>query len=245
MELAANQVIWQNLPIRAWFPTAEELETLEYRSKKAIEGALRMVSIPGVDTCACCGTHMPTTGGVGQIKAMSVMNYKGGVRLSILCGIRALMAENQLMDENRAVSQALSAKPGTLVEAVQRLQQERDALKAKCDTLGTALFEQRLKEEQSKTVRIVDGDYMNPSLQRKAAARLAEGGRLGLLLVPKGEGWSFVLSSGVEDVRPVGKVLTEHFGGRCGGPKDMVQGMLERGCVEEIREVLEAETMNE
>ncbi len=68
------------------YPTREELAALVYRSKKEIEGQVRIVTIPGADVCACCGTHTRTTGQVGQIKILASENYKGGVRLSVVCG---------------------------------------------------------------------------------------------------------------------------------------------------------------
>ncbi len=91
-ELAANRIVWQDVPVLISYPTREELAALVYRSKKEIEGQVRIVTIPGADVCACCGTHTRTTGQVGQIKILASENYKGGVRLSVVCGARALAA---------------------------------------------------------------------------------------------------------------------------------------------------------
>ena len=91
-ELAANRIVWQNVPVLITYPTREELARMTYRSKKEIEGQVRIVTIPGADVCACCGTHTAATGAVGQIKILAAENYKGGVRLSIVCGERALLA---------------------------------------------------------------------------------------------------------------------------------------------------------
>ena len=89
-ELAANRIIWENVPVLITYPTPEELAALTYRSKKEIAGQVRIVTIPGADVCACCGTHTAATGQVGQIKILTSENYKGGVRLSVVCGGRAL-----------------------------------------------------------------------------------------------------------------------------------------------------------
>lgn len=237
-EREANEVIWRNTPIRAWFPDAEELAALPYRSKKAIEGDIRIVSVEGVDTCACCGTHVETAGGVGQIKVIGMQNYKGGVRISILCGMRALAYENAQLDENKAVSHALSAKPGSLLSAVERLKAERDALKARCDALGALAFKAAAAAETGE-VRLVVADMLDASQLRKAAGTLAEGARFGVTLLPREGGWSYAVSSAAEDVRPVAKALAERFGGKGGGPKDMVQGVLNGGSVEEIRALLQ------
>ena len=70
-ELAANRIVWQDVPVLVSYPTREELAALVYRSKKEIEGQVRIVTIPGADVCACCGTHTRTTGQVGQIKILA------------------------------------------------------------------------------------------------------------------------------------------------------------------------------
>lgn len=238
-ERLANEVIWRNTPIRAWFPDKEELEALSYRSKKAIEGNVRIVTVEGVDTCACCGTHVPTAGGVGQIKVIGLMNYKGGVRVSILCGMRALEWENAQQSENRAMSHALSAKPGALCEAVERLKAERDQLKARCDALGQQAFAAAAAKETGD-VRLVVADMLDAANLRKAAGQLAEGARFGITLLPRADGWSYALSSQTEDVRPVARQLAEHFGGKGGGPKDMVQGVLTSGNPDQIRALLQS-----
>ena len=238
-ERRANEVIWRNTPIHAWYPSREELDAMSYRSKKAIEGDVRIVNVEGVDTCACCGTHVPTAGGVGQIKVINMMNYKGGVRVFILCGMRALAAENEILDENQAVSHALSAKQGSLTEAVNRLLEERDRLKARCAELGMMAFTSAAAAETG-SVRLVVADMLEASQLRKAAGTLAEGARYGVALIPKGDGWSYAVSSQTEDVRGAAKALNERFGGKGGGPKDMVQGLLNGGSVAEIRALMEA-----
>ncbi|MGN0779204.1 MAG: alanyl-tRNA editing protein [Aristaeellaceae bacterium] len=239
-ERLANECIWRDQPVHAWIPDREELAQLEYRSKKAIDGDVRIVSIDGVDTCACCGTHVPTTGRVGQIKVMSVQKYKGGVRLSILCGMRALEMENHLLDENRAVSQALSAKPGELASAVQRTLRERDDLRYRLEQLGMQLFAAQAESLKSQPIRVLEADMLSPAQLRKAASLLSDGALYALVLLKKAPGWSFALCSPQADARTAAQALTVHFGGKSGGPRDMVQGILTTGTPTELQHVLES-----
>lgn len=120
-ERLANEAIWRNTPITARYPDPEELASIDYRSKKAIDGAVRIVTVEGIDVCACCGTHVTRAGEVGIIKVIGMINYKGGVRVSILCGSRALDWLNGVQKENRALSHVLSAKPGEMTDSVNRI----------------------------------------------------------------------------------------------------------------------------
>ena len=90
LERAANRYIWQDHPIAISFPSPAELEALDYRSKKELTGQVRIVSFPGADCCACCGTHVASSGQVGLLKILSCQKFRQGVRLEILSGRRAL-----------------------------------------------------------------------------------------------------------------------------------------------------------
>ena len=238
VEAMANAIVWQNVEIETLLPTRDELAEMTYRSKKALDGEVRIVNIPGADTCACCGTHMKRTGSVGQIKVIGWQKYKAGVRVSILCGRRALCEENILMRQVKESSVALSCRQHETAEAVARLLSERDQLRYKNEQLGLRVFEMLAAQEEEHAVRVVACDVLAPGAVRKAAGKLAEGARMGLVLVPREDGWNFALSSQKEDVRPATKALCSAFGGKGGGPKDMTQGVLAGGTEEAIRAAL-------
>lgn len=240
VELLANQAVWRDLPVEAFVPSREELANIEYRSKKEIDGDVCIVRIEGVDTCACCGTHVHTTGSVGQIKVIGVQKYKSGVRVSILCGRRALEEENAVQDQAKRAGNALSVPTAELSGAVERLLGERDSLRAQNDALGMRIFALLAQNEMEKTVRVVACDALPAAQARKAAGMLADRAKAALVLIPREEGWSFALSSATEDIRPATRTLCEAFGGRGGGPKDMTQGVLSGGKAEEVREKLES-----
>ncbi len=240
VERMANQIVWQNVPVVTLLPSSQELEAMTYRSKKALTGEVRIVTIPGADTCACCGTHVRQTGSIGQIKVIGFMKYKAGVRVSILCGRRALEEENILMEQARASAVALSCKQHELAGAVERVMAERDSLRYQSEMLGLRIFDMLMEQEQDNAVRMVACDVLSPGAVRKAAGRLCHGARMGLVLARREDGWGFALSSETEDMRPVTRALCAAFGGKGGGPKDMTQGVLTSGTVEEIREKLNA-----
>ena len=240
VERMANEIIWKNIPVVTLLPSAEELAAMEYRSKKALTGEVRIVTIEGADTCACCGTHVKYTGSIGQIKVLSCQKYKSGVRVSILCGTRALDEENMLLSQVKRASTALSCKQPEVADSVAKLLADRDSLRAQNDALGMRVFDMMAKEEGDRDVRVVMCDVLPASQARKAAGKLAAGAKAALVLIPRAEGgYSFAMSSEQMDIRPVTKALCEEFGGRGGGPKDMTQGVL--GAAEEaaIREKIE------
>ena len=224
-ECEANRIIWQDLPVVITYPTREELAQLTYRSKKEIEGQVRIVTIPGADVCACCGTHTATTGAVGQIKILAAENYKGGVRLSIVCGGRALQAAQDMRQRQADIGALLSAKPSETAHAVHRVFDEYTALKfahfGLCGQLFDALAAQVVPSETA--IRIVPG--LDPDGLHRLAVRLSEattGLCAALTANEKGTGYCLAQTGG--DVRALTKALNTALNGRGGGKPGICQG---------------------
>ena len=143
VEYAVNEAIIKNIPIEVTFPTKEELETLDYRSKIEIEGQVRIVTIPGYDVCACCAPHVKRTGEIGMLKVLNVQSYKGGVRISILCGFRALLEFRKKAEVLSELSAKLSANQEGLGEAVDKLKNTNQAMKAKLAAANEKMMQQK------------------------------------------------------------------------------------------------------
>lgn len=124
IEWKANEAVVKNLEVQVTYPSKEELENIAYRSKIEIEGQIRIVTIPGYDVCACCAPHVKTTGEIGQIKLTNAQRYKGGVRITMLCGFRALCDYRQKLSATRQISASLCAKENETAEAVEHLKEE-------------------------------------------------------------------------------------------------------------------------
>ena len=224
-ELAANRIVWQDVPVVITYPTREELAALTYRSKKEIEGQVRIVTIPGADVCACCGTHTASTGAVGQIKILASENYKGGVRLSIVCGERALLAAQAMRERQADIGALLSAKPSETANAVHRVYDEYTALKfahfGLCGQLFDALAAQVVPGEDA--LRIVPG--LDPDGLHRLAVRLSEATTgLCAALTPNEKGTGYCLAQAGGDVRALTKALNAALNGRGGGKPGICQG---------------------
>ena len=129
IEQEANRAVWKNLEVQVLYPSEDELEKIDYRSKIEIEGQVRIVVIPGYDVCACCAPHVERTGEIGVIKLTNVQRYKGGARVTMLCGIRALQDYERKQQEAGKISAMLCARENEIGEAVARLWEERSYLK--------------------------------------------------------------------------------------------------------------------
>ena len=101
LERAANEAVWADFAPHIWYPEPDELAHLPYRSKKALTGAVRLVQFGDIDLCACCGTHVAHTGEIGLIKLFSTTHFRGGSRIEMACGGRALAVLNALCAQNR------------------------------------------------------------------------------------------------------------------------------------------------
>ena len=224
-ELAANRIVWQNVPVLITYPTREELARMTYRSKKEIEGQVRIVTIPGADVCACCGTHTAATGAVGQIKILAAENYKGGVRLSIVCGERALLAAQAMRQRQADIGALLSAKPSETAHAVHRVYDEYTALKFAHFGLCSELFDALAAQVAPGTdaIRIVPG--LDPDGLHRLAARLSEATTgLCAALTANEKGTGYCLAQAGGDVRALTKALNTALNGRGGGKPGICQG---------------------
>ncbi len=143
IEDLANKAVYENLPVKAYYPTDEELKQLDYRSKLDLKENVRIVEIKGVDVCACCAPHVKATGEIGVIKILDFEKYKGGVRLLVKCGADALRDYREKYKNVLEISNLLSAKQPTVSAAVVRLNEQLSAEKAAAAALKKRLITEK------------------------------------------------------------------------------------------------------
>lgn len=239
IEQLANEAVAKNLPVQVLYPTDEELSKISYRSKIEIEGQVRIVVIDGYDVCACCAPHVKQTGEIGLIKLVGMQNYKGGVRISMLCGFRALEDYYQKEKNNREIAVMLSAKEYETAVEVERLQEELAMKKAKIAELERKFLEQKVETLDVSDEIVCLFEETDPVMTRELVNLLLKKGAK-MAAVFSGnerEGYRYVLGSRSLDVRKNGKLLNEAFHGRGGGKPEMVQGTVQ-GKREEIEAFL-------
>lgn len=225
IEQTANELVWQNLPIRSRYPAPEALATIPYRSKKALDWPVRLVEIPGIDICACCGVHVASTGEVGVIKILSCVGFHQGVRLLLVAGQSAWSYLTGVFEQNRLVSQCFSAKPLETGAAAQRMRQVLEAEKYRAIGLERRLFDSiALRYAGQQNVLHFEPDLDGSGL-RQLADRIADGisGTAAVFSGHSGQ-YSFALVSRSQDLRPLCRAMNQVLSGRGGGKPGFQQG---------------------
>ena len=241
VENAANEAVFANVPVQISYPSKEKLKTLDYRSKIEIDGQVRIVTIPGYDVCACCAPHVYFTGEIGLIKLVQSQNYKGGIRITMLCGRRALKDYQQKEESVKAIMGSLSAKEELIAEAVERVKEECTQLKSELAETRYQILEAQAEKipEGQKKVCIFDSKLSGNEPRKLMNLVLKKGTEVCAVFAGNEEsGYRYVIGSETEDVRPYSKILKEQFDGRGGGKPVMVQGSV-NGSEEAIRKVFE------
>ena len=238
IEAEANQVVWANGVTQVFHPTAEELKALDYRSKKALTGDVRIVTFPGADTCACCGTHVTRTGEIGLIKLISVQKFKEGSRIEMLCGDRALAYVNGILEQNHQISVALSAKPMKTASAVERLKTEKAQLEYQLNGLEQAAFQQKAEALAGAGDVLLFEGPMAPDSVRKLAVAVMEscGGRCAVFAGDEESGYKYAIGEKDGDLRVAIKEFNQKCNGRGGGGKPFFA----QGSVQAKRSEIEA-----
>lgn len=243
IEDLANEAVSKDLPVTARYLTPEEIKTAAYRSKLDLKENVRVVTVEGIDDCACCAPHVARTGEIGLVKILDYMSYKGGTRLTIICGRDALLDYRARYRDILSLSNLLSAKQTEIVKAVEQL---KDAL----------VKEKRAQNELRKAIldgeilrlgdTVTDGDRVVfcPLLDTRELRTLVNVGVTrctGIFIALSGsdsDGYAYIAGSKTVDLRLKAKELNEALSGRGGGSPEMIQGSV-KATEKEIRRFFE------
>ncbi|MBR1422908.1 MAG: alanyl-tRNA editing protein [Ruminococcus sp.] len=237
-EQKANEAIAKDVPITITYPDSEALSSMQYRSKLEMTENVRIVTIEGIDVCACCAPHLSSTGKIGIVKVLSSESYKGGTRVHILCGLDAFEIFRQRMDTVSQISKLLSSKPEKTAAAVERLLGENNELKRQISDI-----------EKQKAQEIIDGlkndgrgsfcvftKGISRDVMREIAnkAVLLTDGAAGVF-GEEAQGFSYIIASQSVALRAKSKEINGALGGKGGGSDQMIQGSVtaDKAAIEE------------
>ena len=229
IEGQANRYIQEDHPIDIQFHRGAELDAIDYRSKKPLEGDVRIVAFPGADCCACCGTHVLRSGQVGLVKFLSVQKFRDGVRIELLCGQRALDYLSRTWEQAKTIGQHLSVKPVDAASAVERLEGELSVLKMRCAGLEEAVFAGIAAEQAGKGNVLLFQPPMKPDSVRKLADAVSKTcGGLAAVFAGEGSHYAYALGrADGQDISAAVKALNGVLHGRGGGRNGFAQGSVE------------------
>lgn len=237
IEQEVNERVWEDKEVQITYPTAEELKTLDYRSKKELTGQVRLVRFPGSDLCACCGTHVTHTGEIGAVKILTVENFHEGIRLTMICGKRVMDYLNMVNDQNRQVSMKLSAKIGETAAAVARLQDENFRLKGQVNHMFDELCTVEAKNwEGAGSVLLFHEGLEADQVRRMADAVMQKCSGCCAVFSANGDGsYKYAIGEQNGDLRQFTKEMNAALNGRGGGKPFFVQGSV-KASEDEIRQ---------
>ena len=226
LERLANEAVYRNIPLNIWTPSPEELPQVVYRTKRALPWPVRIVQIPGYDSCACCGLHVARTGEIGLIKLFSCVKFRNGSRIEMLCGKRAFDFLSRNYEQNRMVSGAFSAKLLETGDAAKKMNELLDAQKRRIAELETQSYRSLAAKCAGKGDTLVIREGLDSVGVRKLADLIADscGGTAAVFSGSGGEAMSYCLIRKGGDLQSFNKEMTSTLDGRGGGKPECQMG---------------------
>lgn len=245
VELRANRAVYENVPVVVTYPDADALAGMEYRAKLELTEDVRIVTIPGWDVCACCAPHVAHTAEIGMIRIIDAIRWKGGMRLTLVCGKRALADYRMRQSELSRISVALSAKAEETYDAFCRVQNTVSEQKSEILRLRRALLDYQLAavNETAGNLCLFLDDADNDTLRAAVNACVPRcGGLCGVFTGNDTDGYRFVIGAQSIPLRARAKEITAALNGRGGGSDQMISGAV-RASEAEIRAYFTAYTI--
>lgn len=227
IERRTNQIICRNIPVKTWYPSPEELPNVKYRTKKQLPWPVRIVEFGGEDVCACCGTHVKSTGEIGLVKFVSCVKFKEGVRIEMASGRRATELYQQIFEQNRQVSQTFSAKILETGSAARKFNDMLTQEKYRAIGLQRKIFGAIAQSYAGRERAVHFEADLQPGQVRELADAIAE--KTDTAIVYSGcdaTGYSICILSKTQDTRALGKEVNAALNGRGGGKPGAFQGSL-------------------
>ncbi len=227
IERLANAVVHRNVPIYVTYPSAEELAVMKYRAKIPLAGRVRIVTVEGVDCCACCAPHVRYTGEIGLIHIVFAEKHRGGMRLYVKAGERALRHVRTACDALDRICAMLSSHMTESADAVGRLLNDRREITFAYKTLLHADMRRRgaeLSGHDPHVVTVFSADTPTECVRTYLNEAIHHVKGIAVALLPKEGGLTYLMASEHVDLRACLPAINGALQGRGGGTSSMVQG---------------------
>ena len=226
VEKIANEAVFSNIKIDTLFPSSTELADIEYRAKLDITEGIRLVRIGNVDTCACCAPHVSYSGEIGLIKILDFMKHRGGTRIWMVAGKRALTDYSARYDNIKKISALLSTPQLETAKTLETYMAESESIKS-----GLKLARLRIAELEAEKIAVTEGsvvhflsDFTIPELIAFSNIASQKVGKITVALSGTEGDYKYVISSQSVDLKSMAKEINSALSGRGGGRPEMIQG---------------------
>ncbi len=225
VEREANEVVWRDAAVTARFPLACELARMEYRSKLELTHDVRIVTVEGVDQCACCAPHVSSTGQIGCIKLLDFMRHRGGVRVWMKAGPDALADYQGRYADTLKISGLLNTPQSDIAAGAEKLLAQRDELKREIAGLRRQEAERlaaALEPTAGDILLFVQSD--EDGMRALVNAGMEKAGGVCAVFSGRERDWRFVMGSKQTDMRAFLREHGQELGAKGGGQSQMVSG---------------------
>ena len=235
VEDEVNGDIQRDVPIRCWFPAEVELNALPLRKSPTVKEHVRVVAIGEKEMVACGGTHPSSAGQIALVKIIDARPSKGKVRVSFVCGMRAVRDYQEKYDACARAAALLSVQPAQLPDAVERLNGAVAALEHEISQLRQAEALGQVEALRAGAEPIGEnrvmiaklGPLAMDGLRRLATELTRDDNAVALLAAEREGGFNLIFARGAAVTADMGRLLREaasRCGGKGGGKPDFAQG---------------------
>ena len=239
IEDLVNRRIRMDAPIRCWFPEPEELAELKLRKAPTVKEHVRIVAMGDFEAVACGGTHPSSTGKIGCVKILGAVPARGKVRVTFICGGRAIKRYQEIMAAADEAGTLLSSPAGMLPDAVRALQEKLAETEKSRDALMSLMLLERLKTAETKSAgetvvsAVIEENGERGPATEAVSKYVAQGNRIALVCVGKA-----LIYGCSRDVRTDMAALMRKTG-RGGGRQDMASGAGDAESIKKAKEILD------
>ena len=228
IELIANRAVFENVTVTASFPSEDELKNLDYRSKLNLTENVRIVNVEGYDLCACCAPHVARTGEIGLIKILDFEKHRGGLRINIAAGYRALSDYREKYANVLKASALFSEPQATVADAAESFLTSYEEMKGrlKSTRLANARLEAKLITKTDASVVCYYPDLSADEMREIVNSAKDRVGKILVVLTGNEGDYKYVMTSSSIDLTPIYKQMNSDLNGRGGGRDNMIQGSL-------------------
>lgn len=127
-ELMANQVIYENRPVKTYFVTPEKLQSIPLRRPPKVTENIRIVEIDSYDYSPCGGTHVLYTGSIGLVKVIKAERQNDKQRIYFIAGLQAMDIYHQMFDAFTGLANQMSKSWQDIPELVNKQTEQLGSL---------------------------------------------------------------------------------------------------------------------